>query len=339
MANLADQPGQQPVLWQRRFQDMEDIATLLSRRSLRQRQISLTQLGRGPIEVDLLFLQFHQVQVLFTSSTGPVRCLGEKTQGYFGFSMVLQSHGQGITAHGAEVREHTLFGLDPNRGIDMVVPHHLDFCNVNISKTLFDECLQIMDRGDLEDRLLGQNLFHSPVTLPRVAAYLQQLRSLVGRRTPPFPLSHLESFIIKDFIPLLIDAISPVQEPFPSPVTTNGANHRAQLVRQAEEYILARLDHPLTLQDLCRVLHTSKSPLFQSFQSVLGMGPMAYLKIQRLHAVRRHLKVADPATESVTATAHRFGFWSPGHFARDYQRLFGERPSATLLKASDRQRP
>jgi AraC-like DNA-binding protein len=204
MANLADQPGQQPVLWQRRFQDMEEIATLLSRRSLRQRQISLTQLGRGPIEVDLLFLQFHQVQVLFTSSTGPVRCLGEKTQGYFGFSMVLQSHGQGITAHGTEVREHTLFGLDPNRGIDMVIPHHLDFCNVNISKTLFDECLQIMDRGD---------------------------------------------------------------------------------------------------------------------------------------AVRRYLKVADPATESVTATAHRFGFWSPGHFARDYQRLFGERPSATLLKASDRQQP
>lgn len=120
-------------------------------------------------------------------------------------------------------------------------------------------------------------------------------------------------------------------EPFPSPAPIN---HRARLVRQAEAYILAHLDHPLTLQDLCQVLHTSKSPLFQSFQSVLGMGPMAYVKIQQLHAVRRHLKTADPVTDSVTATAQRFGFWSPGHFARDYQRLFGERPSATLLKHS-----
>jgi AraC family ethanolamine operon transcriptional activator len=148
---------------------------------------------------------------------------------------------------------------------------------------------------------------------------------------PPLPLLPLENFIIKDFIPLLIDAIPPLTEPFPSPAPIN---HRARLVRQAENYILAHLDRPLTLQDLCQVLHTSKSPLFESFQSVLGMGPMAYLKIQRLHAVRRHLKTADPAIDSVTATAQRFGFWSPGHFARDYQRLFGERPSATLLKDS-----
>jgi AraC family ethanolamine operon transcriptional activator len=57
---------------------------------------------------------------------------------------------------------------------------------------------------------------------------------------------------------------------------------------------------------------------------------MAYLKVQRLHAVRRTLKLADPETCSVMAIANQFGFWSAGHFARDYKKMFGELPSDTI---------
>jgi transcriptional regulator GlxA family with amidase domain len=38
---------------------------------------------------------------------------------------------------------------------------------------------------------------------------------------------------------------------------------------------------------------------------------------------------------SVTATASACGFGNLGHFAKDYRKAFGERPSETLARARD----
>jgi AraC family ethanolamine operon transcriptional activator len=57
---------------------------------------------------------------------------------------------------------------------------------------------------------------------------------------------------------------------------------------------------------------------------------MAYLKLLRLIAVRHQLSQADPRQVTVTEIASHFGFWSSGHFSRDYKNLFGELPSVTL---------
>ena len=61
------------------------------------------------------------------------------------------------------------------------------------------------------------------------------------------------------------------------------------------------------------------------------MTPKAYLQAQRLHGVRRELRVAD--TETVIAdVAGRWGFWHMGQFAADYRRTFDQLPSETLLR-------
>jgi AraC family ethanolamine operon transcriptional activator len=65
---------------------------------------------------------------------------------------------------------------------------------------------------------------------------------------------------------------------------------------------------------------------------MLGMGPMAFVKVQRLHSIRRALKTADPTRQTVNYIARDWGFLSMGHFARDYKKLFGETPSQTLQK-------
>jgi AraC family ethanolamine operon transcriptional activator len=57
---------------------------------------------------------------------------------------------------------------------------------------------------------------------------------------------------------------------------------------------------------------------------------MAYLKILRLHGIRRQLLRADPARTQIAPLAGEWGFHNPGHFAADYRRLFGERPRDTL---------
>ena len=63
---------------------------------------------------------------------------------------------------------------------------------------------------------------------------------------------------------------------------------------------------------------------------MFGMSPMAYLKTLRLQTVHRALKTADPTNTNIIAIANQFGFWSMGHFSRDYKQMFDELPSATL---------
>ncbi|SER77841.1 Helix-turn-helix domain-containing protein [Azotobacter beijerinckii] len=62
------------------------------------------------------------------------------------------------------------------------------------------------------------------------------------------------------------------------------------------------------------------------------MGPSRYLRLRRLHLLRAALAVADHRHDTVMAIAMRFGYSDCGHMASEYYALFGEYPSATLLR-------
>ncbi|NEP74901.1 MAG: AraC family transcriptional regulator, partial [Okeania sp. SIO2G4] len=86
------------------------------------------------------------------------------------------------------------------------------------------------------------------------------------------------------------------------------------------------------LKQLAQNLESSSSALSRGFKELFGMSPMRYLKVRRLNALRQRLKVSDPENSTITTLAGQFGFWSAGHFARDYKAMFGELPSETLRK-------
>jgi len=56
----------------------------------------------------------------------------------------------------------------------------------------------------------------------------------------------------------------------------------------------------------------------------------AYLKANRLIAVRRQLRRSSPDKGTITNLANNWGFWHMGQFAADFRRYFGELPSQTL---------
>lgn len=111
-------------------------------------------------------------------------------------------------------------------------------------------------------------------------------------------------------------------------------NGRYQLIKQAEALMIADLSRPWTVHDLCAGLHVSERTLRYGFQEYFGMGPIAYLKIQRLHRVRRQLQGSTVGQTTVTDVAIQWGFWHMGQFAKDYKQMFGESPSATLRHSS-----
>jgi len=306
------------------FNDVDQMAEILT--STDQGEIQLTQLSLQQLQCGLLFIGCDEARLSFVKSSCPFRLQGEKAAGYLDFVSVLEAPEPVLIAHGSHVDEDTLCGFDSNRPADLVLPSDLVFCNIQIKQAVFEEYLQIMERSDIDQHFLATNFLHSPILLLSVRTYLKQLRHIAEQQTHLLKLPYLKKLVLEDLIPLLIDAIPRNQKIAKPPSTVS----RAQMVKQAEDYMLAKLDQPLTLKDVCEVIHVSSRPLFYGFQELFGLSPMSYLKVQRLNQVRRSLKAADPETSSVMSIASRFGFWSAGHFARDYKRMFGELPSETM---------
>jgi AraC family ethanolamine operon transcriptional activator len=135
----------------------------------------------------------------------------------------------------------------------------------------------------------------------------------------------MQSLIREDFISLVLDVLDSHQN---DPPLRPSIRH--PYIKRAEEILLDNLDRPLSILDLCQELHISERTLRYGFQECFGLGPATYLKIQRLNGVRRQLKASAGRGITVSAIALQWGFWHMGQFAKDYKKMFGECPSATL---------
>jgi len=121
---------------------------------------------------------------------------------------------------------------------------------------------------------------------------------------------------------------------------TSSARHRhAVIMRRLEEVLEANPDRTLYVAELCAATRTSDRTLRVCCQEYLGMSPMRYLWLRRMHFARGALRMADPAATTVTEIATNYGFWELGRFSVAYRSLFGESPSAALHRPADDLRP
>jgi AraC-like DNA-binding protein len=113
------------------------------------------------------------------------------------------------------------------------------------------------------------------------------------------------------------------------------SNHAKVLVR-FEEYLASRRYQPLYLAEICAAIDVSERMLRACCREHLGMGPLRYLWLQRMHLARQALQQADPLVATVTGIATEHGFWELGRFSVQYRALFGESPSVTLQQTEGR---
>jgi AraC-like DNA-binding protein len=113
---------------------------------------------------------------------------------------------------------------------------------------------------------------------------------------------------------------------------TSSTRRHSAIIARLEEVFAANPDRPLHLVELCAAVGVSERTLRACCQEHLGMGPVHYLWLRRMHLAHRALKDADPETASVTGIATSLGFCELGRFAVDYRAMFGEPPSASLRR-------
>jgi AraC family ethanolamine operon transcriptional activator len=87
------------------------------------------------------------------------------------------------------------------------------------------------------------------------------------------------------------------------------------------------------VSDLCRATAVTQRTLEYGFREGLGLSPLRFLRLLRLHTARRELAGAEAASTSVADIADRLGLLHHSRFAVEYAALFGEMPSQTLARA------
>ena len=104
------------------------------------------------------------------------------------------------------------------------------------------------------------------------------------------------------------------------------------VVRRAEEFMEAHVDHPITLSDVAAGCDCSRTKLFLAFKRERAWTPLQFLVRRRMERARRLLLAPTPGT-TVTRVSLDCGYTSLSRFAQEYRRLFGETPSMSLNRS------
>jgi AraC-like DNA-binding protein len=134
-----------------------------------------------------------------------------------------------------------------------------------------------------------------------------------------------------DFLCFLRDAAYTVTNRRAISVGAEG-KHRFALAEDALQVIeTAPAEQLPSVETLASCLNTTRRTLLNAFQESLGTSPSRYMLARRLNGAQRDILCGRSLT--VTDAALDYGFEHFGRFARHYRTLFGEAPSATLLRA------
>lgn len=130
--------------------------------------------------------------------------------------------------------------------------------------------------------------------------------------------------LILDLVAALFGAGAPVLAP--------SARDAAQRARDAEAFMRAHADEPLTVEAVAAAVGLGPRASQMAFRDHVATTPRALLAEIRLDRARARLLAADAAT-TVSGAALDSGFAHLGRFSVAYRARFGESPSETLRRA------
>jgi len=196
------------------------------------------------------------------------------------------------------------------------------------------------DLATLWSELAGHDL-----SVPRAASVMKSAPALVSRllslheqaaqlaRTAPGTLAMpetsraLEQALILAMIRCLADGTSETM--------SVSARRQSKVIARLEEFLAANQDRSVYLAEICAAVGVSERALRSYCEEHLGIGPIKYLWLRRMHLAHRALKRANAIETTVTHIASQFGFCEFGRFSVEYRTLFGEPPSRTLHRPPD----
>ncbi|WP_418648011.1 helix-turn-helix domain-containing protein [Thauera butanivorans] len=226
----------------------------------------------------------------------------------------------------------TMLTLGSSDELDFRTPRRLEIVACTADTTALNTYALQVEHRDLEAELSGRTTVPaSPQQMADLGALLTTM--MASLRATPDLLRHpqMRTAMEQALFATLLNTLPPAAA---SPSLAPSCRTRQFIVARAREYMETHIDEPITVADLCVKLGVSRRTLQYSFQDVLDLNPVKFLRAIRLNAVRRALKQAGGNERATVADiAARWGFWHLSHFSADYKAMFGELPSETLRRS------
>lgn len=312
---------------QLRWSSVEEMEAVIQRLGL---PLQVLQLDGGNLNGGAVALRIGPLRLLRLRMDRRIHSWGPKPVGELTISLDLEPSGlrPPLRAHGSTLPDPCLFGLDSGREVHLTLPREVVLGVVVIPCEVLCHWADQLGCGGLDPQAFRRNVLPvDPLRCEGLRSFLRQIFARVASDPACLQQPSSQRLILEDLLPLLLEALVHGSEQvgrLPRPPA------RFEIVKTTQRWLHDHSEQPITLADLCRQAHASRRSLLQGFHDHLGMGPMAYLKLHRLHGVRRLLLGADPDQVRIGSIAAAWGFLNAGHFARDYRVLFGELPRDTL---------
>ncbi|WP_085314976.1 helix-turn-helix domain-containing protein [Derxia lacustris] len=217
--------------------------------------------------------------------------------------------------------------------IEAVLPP-MDLLVVSVRQELLADYAEVMSGIATRHWLAGSQIAvfdNAPLVRAAgngIAALAQTLFDAPGRLAGAPARRQVQQEVLGALLPI-------VEQSLGLPELASSDMNRTRVVQRARDYALGHLDEPLQIIDVCRALGVSRRTLQYSFEQVLGMNPLSYLRTLRLNGARRDLLAAAEREVKVKDVVERWGFWHLSRFSAEYRELFHELPSETLATARD----
>lgn len=169
-----------------------------------------------------------------------------------------------------------------------------------------------------------------PVSVPRSTVWCSLTQHVARELSPGGAAGSSE--LIRDGIFRLLAATLvqtfPIQVPAEPSVVADGK--APGVVRRAVAFVEANARRPIGVREIADAARVGPRGLATAFRRQLDTTPLGYLRRVRLEGAHQDLKVADPAVETVTGIAARWGFAHHGRFSQLYRARYRCPPSVTL---------
>ena len=282
-------------------------------------QQTYDQTSRGNFYGSIVELPLEGLQVFreHTSQALQQKCLVWPDSVWLGIPLADQEESR---INGLTIRPGTIMCRPGDCEFELTTPRDYDLYGMVVER----EALMKMARIHGMDLIWNDLANYGRLGVP--AHTLEKVRFLLARllsgehATAPTRLQH-------DIVMMAL--LEVLKEETPQPSRTQSFHHRKQVVDCARQFLENHLDEPVTVTQLCEVANVSRRTLQYSFESILGISPIQYLRISRLNGVRRAL-IQSREDHVISDIAAQWGFWHLSQFAKDYKQLFGESPSKTL---------
>lgn len=277
------------------------------------------QTSRGGFYGRIVELPFDGLQVFceHTSQALQQKCVVWPDSVWLGIPLADQEESR---INGLTIRPDTIMCRPGDCDFQLSTPQNYDLYGLVVDKVTLTDMASIHDVDINWKELTEYGRLGVPdKTLAEVRFLLARLLSVQNKETPP----RLQQDIV------MMALLEVLKVEIPKPAKTQSYVHRKKVVDCARQFLDHHLDEPVTVTQLCEMTNVSRRTLQYSFESILGISPIQYLRISRLNGVRRSLVQAQHG-QAVSDIAAQWGFWHLSQFAKDYKQLFGETPSKTL---------